>query len=103
MGQVFVGNGGARLPESLDDSGDLGRVPYQDGVGYQAQAARLIHDLLVIPSAEFSLVGEEDPARQTLCRCSPRFNCSWTRCLKSSWGRLAKGEIRYAKGEGPFA
>ena len=36
-GQVFDGNGGARLPESVDDSGNLERVPYQDGVGYQAQ------------------------------------------------------------------
>jgi hypothetical protein len=44
VGQVFAGNGGARLPESVDDSGNLERVPYQDGVGYQAQAARLIHD-----------------------------------------------------------
>jgi hypothetical protein len=76
VGQVLNGNGGARLPESIDDSANLGHVPYQDGVGYQAQAARLIHDLLVIPGAEFSLVGEEDPACQTLCRCSPRFNCN---------------------------
>jgi len=45
--------------------------PYQDGVGHQAQAARLIHDLLVIPGAEFSLVGEEDPARQTVPMLTP--------------------------------
>ena len=53
MSQVFIGNGRARLPERLDDSGNLERVPYQDGVGYQAQAARLVHDLLVVPGAEF--------------------------------------------------
>jgi hypothetical protein len=48
------------LAERLDDSGNLERVPYQDGVGYQA------HNLLVIPGAEFSLVGEKDPACQTV-------------------------------------
>ena len=63
MSQVFIGNGRARLPERLDDSGS---GPYQDGVGYQAQGARLVHDLLVIPGAEFSLVGEKDPACQTV-------------------------------------
>jgi hypothetical protein len=31
--QVFNGNSGARLPESLEDSGNLERVPNQDGVG----------------------------------------------------------------------
>jgi hypothetical protein len=66
MSQVFIGNVGARLAERLDDSGNLERVPYQDGVGYQAQAARFVHDLLVIPGAEFSLVGEKDPACQTV-------------------------------------
>ena len=66
MSQVFIGNGRARLPESLDDSGNLERVPYQDGVRYQAQAARLVHNLLVIPSAKFTLVSEKDPACQTV-------------------------------------
>jgi hypothetical protein len=64
--QVFNGHGGVRLLESLEDSGNLERVPHQDGVGYQSQAARLIHDLLVIPGAEFSLIGEKDPACQTV-------------------------------------
>ena len=66
MSQVSIGNVGARLAERLDDSGNLERVPYQDGVGYQAQAARFVHDLLVIPSAKFTLVGEKDPACQTV-------------------------------------
>ncbi len=66
MSQVFIGNGRARLPESLHDSGNLKRVPYQDSVRYQAQAAHLVHDLLVIPSAKFTLVGEKDPACQTV-------------------------------------
>jgi hypothetical protein len=48
MSQVFIGNVGTRLAERLDDSGNLERVPYQDGVGYQAQAARFVHDLLVV-------------------------------------------------------
>jgi hypothetical protein len=66
MSQVFIGNGSASLPKRLDDSGNLERVPYQDGVGYQAQAARFVHDLLVIPGAELSLVGEKNPACQTV-------------------------------------
>jgi len=41
MSQVFIGNVGTRLAERLDDSGNLERVPYQDGVGYQAQALAL--------------------------------------------------------------
>jgi hypothetical protein len=65
MSQVFIGNVCARLPEGLDDSGDRERVPYQDSVRYQAQAARLVH-LLIIPSAKFTLVGEKDPASQTM-------------------------------------
>ena len=31
MSQIVIGNGRARLPKSLDDSGNLERVPYQDG------------------------------------------------------------------------
>jgi hypothetical protein len=34
MRQVFIGNGRASLPERLDDSGNLERVPNQDSVGY---------------------------------------------------------------------
>ena len=70
VSQVFEGNGGARVPESVEDSGSLECVPHQDGVGYQTQAARLIH-LLVIPGAEFSLVGEKDPACQTVSMLTP--------------------------------
>src|SRR6202011_1337739 len=94
VGQVFDGNGGARLPESVDDSGNLERVPYQDGVGYQAQAARLIHDLLVIPGSEFSLVGGEDPARQTVPMLTPIGRGSfcvrtWRPEVRPSFSRLA--------------
>src|ERR1700756_2168084 len=39
-------------------------VPDQDGVGQQAEAARLIHDLLVIAGAEGAVVGEEQPLGQ---------------------------------------
>jgi hypothetical protein len=39
MSQVFIGNGRARLPESLDDSGNLERVPYQDRVGQESTIA----------------------------------------------------------------
>ena len=40
-----------------------------DTIGYQAQAARLFDDLLVIPSAEFSLVGQ-CPAGRECMECS---------------------------------
>jgi hypothetical protein len=69
--RVFNGNSGARLPESLEDSGNLERVPNQDGVGYQTQTARLVHDLLVISGAEFSPIGEKDPACQTVLMFTP--------------------------------
>ena len=62
VSQVFNGNGGARLPESIEDCSNLECVPHQDGVGYQTQVTRLIHDLLVIPGAEFSLTVSEAPA-----------------------------------------
>src|SRR5258707_15691635 len=71
VSQVFDGDGGTRLPKSLEDSGNLECVPHQDGVGYQTQAARLVHDLLVIPGAKFSLVGEKDPACQTMSMLTP--------------------------------
>jgi len=86
MSQVFIGNGRARLPESLDDSGNLERVPYQDGVRYQAQAARLVHDLLVIPSAKFTLVGEKDPACQTVPVLTPSNSATWKEFERSSHG-----------------
>ncbi len=38
LSQVFIGNGRVRLPESLDDSGNLERVPYQDGVHLDSTA-----------------------------------------------------------------
>jgi hypothetical protein len=69
--QVFNGNGGTGLPKSLEDSGNLERVPHQDGVGYQTQATRLVHDFLVIPGAEFTLIGEKDPACQTVPMFTP--------------------------------
>jgi hypothetical protein len=85
MSQVFVGNVGARLSERLDDSGNLERVPYQDGVGDQAQAARFVHDLLVIPGAEFSLVGEKDPACQTVPSRAARSMSSSARFYFACW------------------
>lgn len=54
VGNVFIRNGDAALPESSNNLGDLKRIPNQNGVGDQTQAARLVHDLLVMKS-----IGEE--------------------------------------------
>jgi hypothetical protein len=43
MSQVFIGNGRARPPESLDDSGNLERVSYQDRVGQESTIASDSH------------------------------------------------------------
>ena len=40
MSQVVIGNGRARLPESLDDSGNLERVPYQESGRLNRPSAR---------------------------------------------------------------
>jgi len=71
MSQVFIGNGSTSLPERLDDSGNLNRVPYQDGVGYKAQEARFVHDLPVIPGEVLSLVGEKNPVRRGKGKTAP--------------------------------
>ena len=41
-----------------------GRVPQHGGIGQQAEAACLVHDLLVVADAELAPVGEEQPARE---------------------------------------
>jgi hypothetical protein len=50
-------------PQLVDNVGDLERIPVQDRIGHQAQAAGLVHDFPVIPCREFALVGKENPAR----------------------------------------
>jgi hypothetical protein len=50
-------------PQLVDNVGDLERIPVQDRIGHQAQAAGLVHDFPVIPRREFALVGKENPAR----------------------------------------
>jgi hypothetical protein len=53
-------------PQLLDNVGDFERVPIQDRVGHQAEAASLVHDLLVVSRREFSLVGKENPAGELM-------------------------------------
>src|SRR5271169_3403250 len=48
--------------ELLGDAAHVYGVPDQHGIGEQAEAAGLVHDLLVVAGAEVALVGEEDPS-----------------------------------------
>jgi len=54
--------------ELRDDAGDMDRVPDQHGVGQQAEAARLVHDLLVVAGPEVALIGEEQPLGQDVAK-----------------------------------
>src|SRR5271165_5224539 len=61
-GEVLVVHrmaGGAELP---GDAAHVHGVPDQHGIGEQAEAAGLVHDLLVVAGAEVALVGEKDPS-----------------------------------------
>lgn len=44
-------------PQLVDNVGDFERIPVQDRMGHQAQAARLVQDFLVISRREFALIG----------------------------------------------
>lgn len=64
MRKGFVRN---RLPlclEALNNVIDLDGVPIEDRVGNQAQAACLIHNLLVITCGELPLIRKKDPSWQ---------------------------------------
>ena len=65
--QVSVQNlfvGGA---EAFDDLADAHRIPNQHCVGQQAQATRLVHDLVEVAGAELAAIGEEKtPADQVV-------------------------------------
>ncbi len=58
-GEVLVLHLVAVSAELLDDAADMDGVPDQHGVGEQAEAAGLIHYLLVVAGPEAALVGEE--------------------------------------------
>lgn len=45
--------------QALDDFADAHCIPNQHGIGQQAQAARFVHDLVQIASAELAAIGEE--------------------------------------------
>src|SRR5271165_4463261 len=51
-------------PELIDDAADMDGVPDQHGVGKQAEAAGLVHHLLVVAGAEAAPVGEEQRLRE---------------------------------------
>lgn len=64
MRQGFLVDHFALRPQIFHDVVDLNGVPVQDGIGNQAQATGFVHDLLVIASRKFTLVGKENPPRQ---------------------------------------
>ena len=58
-GQILVLDDMSIRPELIDDARDMDGVPDQDGIGEQAEAAGLVHHLLVVAGAEAAPVGEE--------------------------------------------
>jgi len=60
--QVGVQDLFARSAQALDDLADAHRIPNQDGIGEQAQATRLVHDLVQIAGTELAAIGEEEAA-----------------------------------------
>lgn len=47
------------IPQAADDLGYMHGVPDQDGIGQQAQATGLVHDLGEIAGTELPLVGKK--------------------------------------------
>ena len=47
------------FPQAANDLGNMHGVPDQDGIGKQAQATGLVHDLGKIAGTELPLVGEK--------------------------------------------
>ena len=54
---------GAQL---VDDLGNFQRIPVQNGIRHQAQAAGFIHNFLIIPRRKFALIGKENAPRQLM-------------------------------------
>ena len=52
MGQKVIVYCLTLFSEFIDDFADPGCVPVQDSIGYQAQRARLVHDLQVVTGGE---------------------------------------------------
>lgn len=66
VGERLVVDRVALGAEAVDGLPDLHRVPVKDRVGDKAQAAGFVHDLDVVAGLEVALVGEVNPARQSL-------------------------------------
>ena len=67
-GEVLVAHrmaGGTELP---GDAAHVHGVPDQHGIREQAEAAGLVHDLLVVAGAEVALVGEKDPSGEDVAK-----------------------------------
>ena len=63
--EVPIGNLVSCGPQLIHDLRNAHRVPDQYGIGKQAEAACLVHDLLGVAGAKLAAVGEEQtPANQ---------------------------------------
>jgi hypothetical protein len=69
--EIFIGNSVTVGPQLSDDAVDVDGVPNEHGIGKQAQATRLVHDLLVVASAEGAVIGEEQPLRERVTEFTP--------------------------------
>ena len=60
MGQRVIIDLGAVLPQRLHEVRNLPRIPVQNRVGHEAEAAGLVHHFFVIAGRKFALIGKED-------------------------------------------
>ncbi len=56
----------ALLSEAVHRFADLDRVPVQNGIRDQAEAAGFVHDLYVVSGCKLALIRKEDPTRELL-------------------------------------
>ena len=66
MRQGLILNDFALRSKAFDDFVNLDGVPVEDRIRDQAEAGRLVHDLLVVPRRILTLVGKEHAPRQLM-------------------------------------
>ncbi len=81
MGQCLIINV-PLLPELFHNVIYPERVLVKNGVRHKTEAARFVHDLLIVTGGELTLVGKKDPARQLVPVEVAR--CEWSACAHRS-------------------
>ncbi len=66
MRQGFLVDHFSLRPQIFHDVVNFDGIPVQDRIGDQAQAARFVHDFLVIASRKFTLISKENSAGQLM-------------------------------------